>query len=306
MDMGETLRHAREQRGLSLDELSRRTKISPVALRAIETNDIQRLPGGIFLRGFLRSYAREVGLNAEDTVSRYVAQFESLSGSAGDSLPDLNVLEVPIGHAEPPTGDEPARRVPILALAAAIVLSLGGLAYMTLRERSTTSETASAPAVRNAVALAAPSVPAAAADETVVTNAATTGSEAATIGGEALSAGAATATAGIQEPSPAATPAGDTLVITIQTTGPCWVSAVVDGRTAIYRLMQADEMETLEGGTDVMLLVGDAATFTFQVNGAAGKPLGAAGEVATVHITNDNYQRFLESPASEPPPAPAQ
>ena len=77
MDMGETLRLAREERGLSVEGLSQRTKISPPLLRAIEANEIGRLPGGIFLKGFLKAYAREVGLNPEDTVARYMAQFES-------------------------------------------------------------------------------------------------------------------------------------------------------------------------------------------------------------------------------------
>src|SRR5919106_3125843 len=70
MDVGGALRDAREQRGLSLDRLSQTTKISVTILRAIENNRIEKLPDGIFLRGFLRAYAREVGLNPEETVRR--------------------------------------------------------------------------------------------------------------------------------------------------------------------------------------------------------------------------------------------
>ena len=81
MDVGAALRDAREQREISLDELSRTTKISVATLRALERNQIDRLPGGIFVRGFLRAYAHEVGLDVEDTVQRYLAQFESRFGA---------------------------------------------------------------------------------------------------------------------------------------------------------------------------------------------------------------------------------
>ena len=81
MDVGAALRDAREQRGISLDELSRTTKISVATLRALERNQIDRLPGGIFVRGFLRACAHEVGLDVEDTVQRYLAQFESRFGA---------------------------------------------------------------------------------------------------------------------------------------------------------------------------------------------------------------------------------
>ena len=62
MHAGSELRHAREKRGLSRDELSARTKISPPVLEAIEEAQYERLPAAVYLRGFLRSYAEEVGV----------------------------------------------------------------------------------------------------------------------------------------------------------------------------------------------------------------------------------------------------
>ena len=68
MDVGAQLRLAREKRGWSRDELSARTKISPSTLEAIEECQVDRLPPVVFLRGFLSSYAAEVGLPAEGFV----------------------------------------------------------------------------------------------------------------------------------------------------------------------------------------------------------------------------------------------
>ena len=64
-DFGRKLREARERRGLSLRQIASATKISMLTLEALEKNDIARLPGGIFSRGVVRSYAVEVGLDAE-------------------------------------------------------------------------------------------------------------------------------------------------------------------------------------------------------------------------------------------------
>ena len=75
MDFGATLRQAREHRGVSLRQISTSTKISMAALEALEKNDISRLPGGIFTRAFVRSYAAEVGLDPEHTVQEFLAQF---------------------------------------------------------------------------------------------------------------------------------------------------------------------------------------------------------------------------------------
>jgi len=62
-DFGGSLRAARERRGLSLRQIANATKISMITLEALERNDIARLPGGIFTRAFVRSYALEVGLD---------------------------------------------------------------------------------------------------------------------------------------------------------------------------------------------------------------------------------------------------
>jgi transcriptional regulator with XRE-family HTH domain len=68
---GEDLRREREIRGISLREIADATKISRRFLEAIERNDHRALPAPVFTRGFIREYARYVGLNAEEMVIRY-------------------------------------------------------------------------------------------------------------------------------------------------------------------------------------------------------------------------------------------
>lgn len=82
-DFGSRMRHAREQRGVSLRQIAEATKISVSALEALERNEISRLPGGIFSRAFVRSYAAEIGVDPEQTVREFLAQFPHDSVTAG-------------------------------------------------------------------------------------------------------------------------------------------------------------------------------------------------------------------------------
>jgi len=69
--LGEKLRQAREERGISISEVAEQTRISAQYLQAIENDDYKPLPGGIFNKGFLKSYARYVGYNEQDALQEY-------------------------------------------------------------------------------------------------------------------------------------------------------------------------------------------------------------------------------------------
>jgi cytoskeletal protein RodZ len=82
-DFGAMLRDARQRRGVSLRVIADTTKISVRALEALERNDISQLPGGIFSRAFVRSYAVEVGLDPEQTIAEFITQFPEDSVTQG-------------------------------------------------------------------------------------------------------------------------------------------------------------------------------------------------------------------------------
>ena len=65
MDVTARLRAAREAAGLSIQEVSARTRIKPAMLEAIEHGAWEQLPGEFFARAFTRTYARELGLPGE-------------------------------------------------------------------------------------------------------------------------------------------------------------------------------------------------------------------------------------------------
>ncbi len=86
---GEKLRKQREQRGIELDKISNATKISTRMLRALEEEHFDQLPGGVFNKGFVRAYARQVGLDAEEAVSDYLAALRESQVQAQNILPDF-------------------------------------------------------------------------------------------------------------------------------------------------------------------------------------------------------------------------
>ena len=73
MTVGQYLRELREQRKMSVEEVSRATRVPMASVERIETDRFDELPGEVFVRGFLKSYARALGIPADDVLSRYTA-----------------------------------------------------------------------------------------------------------------------------------------------------------------------------------------------------------------------------------------
>ena len=76
-NFGDTLRQEREFRGITLDAITRVTKISNRHLVALEQEHFEVLPGGVFNKSMVREYARVVGLDQEEWVGRYLSAHQS-------------------------------------------------------------------------------------------------------------------------------------------------------------------------------------------------------------------------------------
>lgn len=84
LTLGEKLRQAREERGISISEVAEQTRISPHYLESIENDDYRTLPGGIFNKGFVKSYAKYVGLDEVEALQDYTQIIVSQNGEATD------------------------------------------------------------------------------------------------------------------------------------------------------------------------------------------------------------------------------
>lgn len=262
-DFGGKLRLAREQRGISLRQISAATKISIAALEALERNDISKLPGGIFSRSFVRSYATEVGLDADETVHDFLDRFQ---GSPSTAIP----TPAAASEAESAFGAQQRVAGAVLKVLLVTVPLIVLILYFTMRLRTPASATSSppspAPAAANASTAPRPSSSA------------------------ATQAPAPVATTGAVRP----TSVDSALTFEIATTGDCWVKIIADGKVTVARLMHAGDKEKQEVREKAVIVVGDAGTFTFSINGRPAKSLGPAGSVRTAIITKDSLASYVQ------------
>jgi cytoskeleton protein RodZ len=85
---GEHLRREREMRGISLDEIATATKISARNLQALEDEKFKQLPGGIFNKGFVRAYAKFLGIDQEQMVAEYETASQETETAREQKLKD--------------------------------------------------------------------------------------------------------------------------------------------------------------------------------------------------------------------------
>jgi cytoskeleton protein RodZ len=254
-DFGGKLRQARERRGISLRQIAASTKISAAALEALERNDISKLPGGIFSRAFVRSYAVEVGLDPDDTVREFLDRFNQETAPTAASV----AAEVPEQERE---FEEQRRKAGMLLTAVLVSIPVLVLVlYFALRGRS--ASPARAPADT-----ASSSVPAS---------------------DQASAPKPAAPAADVNLPAEVTA----SMTLEVHPTRACWVSLTVDGKKIFARIVQAGERQTVAVTREAVVEVGDAGAFAFSVNGREGKPLGVQGQVKTLKLTPSTATQYV-------------
>ena len=88
LDFGRYLVQQRELRGLSREEVSKQTRIPIGLITALETGQVERLPGRVFVLNYIRAYAGVIGLEPEEAVLRFEEMDKTLN-----SIPPPQALE---------------------------------------------------------------------------------------------------------------------------------------------------------------------------------------------------------------------
>ncbi len=282
-DFGGKLRLARERRGISLRQIAASTKISVAVLEALERNDISKLPGGIFSRAFVRSYAIEVGLDPDETVQEFLDRFQA------EPAPSSQVpASIPEEESSFESQQRMARVVFVLVLVSVPLIGL--VLYFTLRTpRPASRPTAAAPTAESTAAASRPVT------EPAVPPAASTipaPAPAAPINPPPV-ANRPAATRGAN-PSTTAAATAKTIRLELHPTGDCWIKLTVDGQPVISRLMHAGETEVHEVHDAAVIDVGNAGTFAYSINGRPGKALGEEGQVRTARITRETLAQYVQ------------
>ena len=252
------LRAARERAGLTIEDISASTKLGASTLRALERGDFTKLPGEFYTRAFLRTYARELHLSPDAIVGEFDADREAARVAASDtSRGGDRPIGAPSGSIEAHWWRGPWSRIVAVASNAGVVIALVIVLLAV------------------AVGRSGPVAPLPAEPGTVGTSGNTAAVPVATVG--------TTPRAEVAEK----------LVIEIQAVGTIWVTGAADGKRVLYRLLAPGERVTVEARDELAFRVGDAAAFTYAINGVTGKPIGGPGEVRDIHITRENYRALL-------------
>ena len=279
---GERLRREREMRGISLDDIAESTKIGTRLLRALEEEQFELLPGGIFNKGFVRAYAKYLGLNEDEAVTEYLI-------AAGESSLDPRAIaeqnDSRIDRLGADTGNSRAPGfpiIPVLILLIVIAAGLGGWRiYRDRVQHGPAKAEASNPASgaspvqpgidangaagsNNPAQATAPESAAVAPDSRVADN---SGSAAATsnspVSTRAASGGATTPPAAGKISSPT----GEPFEVTVRATDHAWVSIKSDGRIAVRGVIAPPDVKTVRATDQVVFWTGNAGAVEISFNG---------------------------------------
>lgn len=262
---GAYLREARERARLSVREIAATTKISVLSLEALERDDVARLPGGIFVRSFVRAYAKEVGLDPEDTVRRFVACFPDASAEESPAPFEANPEKI-IVDEQPATN----RIWRVVGWSLPIVLVI---VYFGFGGRLAWWGQSSQPVAPRTEQQAEPAPSTSA---PVLTTPAPAPAEA-------------------SPPSRAAGATEGRFQMTLTSRGRCWVTVRSDGRIVFTGTMNTGDRQDLTLAGNVSLTVGNAGVMDVAINGRPARPLGGEGQVVTARLNIENLNTFLVS-----------
>ncbi|HEX4425016.1 MAG TPA: RodZ domain-containing protein [Terriglobales bacterium] len=285
------MKKAREKRGITLDDVALTTKIGTRFLRAMEEEHFDQLPGGIFNRGFVRAYARCVGLDEDQAVADYLtASGEAQPKKAETAEPaPVPVPKAPVAKIVPKevlaekvdnsyaeSGD--ASNFPWILAAAVVVVAALGMAIWRFYPRQPPTGPA------NITAAAVSSQPATPVSQSSVAQ--TTSSLPVT-----------------PSPVPTSSPAPGAFVVLIKAAEESWMSIKVDDQPAAEYTLEESEQKSIEAHKQVEVKVGNLAGVDFSFNGKNVALQGEEGEVKTL-IFDTNGLRPA-APKSQSPDTPA-
>jgi cytoskeletal protein RodZ len=249
--LGEEFRGAREARGLSLSDVAERLHIRSVYLAAIEDEDWHVIGAPVYVRGFMRTYARFLGLDAEAAVARFSSSVPA--GTPAATTPRATPAP------EKRTGEQTS---PSLAAILAIVVAIAAVLFVGYEfyqyragpAAGTPVADASADAMANAAATPFPDAPAG-------------------------DAGALPpVAAGAPKVLPPAPAGAAKRGMTVRVTETSWLRVAVDGTVAFEGILPKGAIKSYSGKAAVVR-VGNAGGVQIAINGKAVGPLGASGDV---------------------------
>lgn len=279
--LGVRMKRERERQNMTLEDAATATKIGIRMLRAMEEEHFDQLPGGIFNKGFVRSYAQQLGMDGDQAVSDYLAE---TGANQPRPEPQVDLASIAARAEESRTKKRGDGELPWDKLAALLLLVALGFAVWGWRSRKTVHE-------RTAVQAAPP----AAAQESAARQQSAPPPQNATL--QPVTPTAPAPVAPSSEPVPAqatsaehaaGTPASFT--VTIQARDDCWLKATSDGNDTLNEMLHAGQKAALSAQREIVLKAGNVGALDLTFNGVHLPRQGAVDEVKTLRFGPDGVQ----------------
>lgn len=284
---GERLKREREKRGMSLEDVSGATKISVRNLRALEQEKFDQMPGGIFNRGFVRSYAKHLGLDDEQVLADYLE-------AAGEAVPAANEPDSVAAAPEvssPAGGSQSEAQVPWTALAGLLIFGTVLLAAWHFHSRHTPPErpleaSRMAQETPQGTSPAGASKPPSSVDSALNSAPSTPVSGVGSEGTRAAAPGASggLAQAGVQ----VGVQAG--FDISLRAHDEVWLSTAIDGQPPSESTLEDGQSVVVHAANRAILRVGNAAALEVAFNGERVPVHAVEGQVRTLTFTAAGLQ----------------
>ena len=285
--IGDFFRHVRETKGLTLDDVASKTRIHPDFLIALEEGNFTKLPDQVFAKGFVRSYARSLGLDEDDAMRRF-------EGSAGVFY-DKQAAREQLRQQQ--AEDERRRKTNRKVVAAATGVAMLGLILLITREQSSlTSRHLSTDSSHTAGRGSQPTNRTEKKETALVERAEKPMDGADPIESRTMLSSQTTAhsiqpdAAGplppsvggdaVVVPAPAELLSDGPMVLDLEALELTWVVVQVDGGSPLEALLRPGERVRWKGSDRFMLTLGNAGGVRVELNGKVQGPFGSTGKVA--------------------------
>jgi cytoskeleton protein RodZ len=270
---GNWLRRQREVREISLREIADASKISLRYLEAFEQDRFDMLPAPVFARGFLREYAKYVGLDPDEVVNHFISAQQALEPE------DEQEVNASAPHQRPGW----LFNLLLVLVVVVVIVLVAVLAFQTERSRGGAGRAPEG-------AAQAPQGAAQAPEDAVPSPAATAGAGGAAADAPPSAAPATSAAVGgPAEPAPAEPPApvpaaaagpAPPLTVTLTAVEDCWVEIDADGSRRTQQRLAAGDSLAVEAQRRVVMTLGNAGGVEVRVNGRRYELGWGRGEVA--------------------------
>lgn len=258
---GDKLRREREMRGITLAEMSESTKISTRHLESLEKEDFTSLPGGVFNKGFVRAYARFLGIDEDEAVADYAAVANEAAPEE-DKFP-LDIHEEPNRELNPKKSNFPL----IFALAALVGILIGYSAWSKNKKIH--------PSIQETVSAASTVAP-----EPVSPVAATQQPLS-----EQNSQAPTAKNVSADVPAPLKVKPERTFSVLIKAKEDAWISVMADGKMVAQGVLTQNRHKLIRAAKEITLRTGNAGGIELSHNGKALGPIGNESETRTLVFT---------------------